>query len=70
MYQLGSEGLKVSMELFAINRQKLVERLKKNVPNLPKSSIILFAIRSLQEPQYRINSLFATIFIKVLFNFM
>ena len=41
MYQLGENALKVSMRLFALNRQNLVERLKKSVPNLPKSSIVL-----------------------------
>lgn len=41
MYQLGENALKVSMKLFALNRKNLVDRLKKCVPNLPKSSIVL-----------------------------
>ena len=40
MYQLGSEALKVSMKLFAINRQNLLKRLK-SLPNLPNNSIVL-----------------------------
>ena len=41
MYQLGADALKVSMKLFAFNRQALLARLKKTNPDLPKSSIIL-----------------------------
>jgi hypothetical protein len=40
MYQLGEKALKVSMSLFALNRQNLLNRLKK-LPNLPKSSIVV-----------------------------
>lgn len=40
MYQLGSDALKVSMKLFALNRQSLLKRLK-SLPNLPKNSIVL-----------------------------
>lgn len=39
-YQLGEKALKVSMQLFAINRKSLVERLRK-LPNLPKSAIVI-----------------------------
>ena len=40
MYQLGEKALKVSMNLFALNRQNLLNRLRK-LPNLPKSSIVV-----------------------------
>ena len=39
-YQLGEKALKISMQLFAINRKALVERLRK-LPNLPKSAIVI-----------------------------
>lgn len=39
-YQLGEKALKVPMRLFALNREKLLDRLRK-VPNLPKSSIVI-----------------------------
>lgn len=39
-YQLGDKALKVSMQLFAVNRKSLVERLRK-VPDLPKSAIVI-----------------------------
>lgn len=39
-YQLGDKALKVSMQLFAINRQKLVERLRA-LPNLPKKAMVV-----------------------------
>lgn len=40
MYQLGDKALKVSMSLFAANRQHLLKRLRA-LPNLPKSSIVV-----------------------------
>jgi len=40
MYQLGEKALKVSMSLFALNRQNLLNRLRK-LPNLPKSSFVV-----------------------------
>lgn len=39
-YQLGEKALKVPMRLFALNRERLLDRLR-NVPDLPKSSIII-----------------------------
>jgi len=38
MYQLGSDAIKVSMQLFAVNRAALVSRLKKAHPDLAKSA--------------------------------
>jgi Xaa-Pro dipeptidase len=40
MYQLGDKALKVSMQLFVKNRQRLVDQLKK-AKELPKSSIVI-----------------------------
>ncbi|RNA11856.1 Xaa-Pro [Brachionus plicatilis] len=39
-YQLGEKTLKVSMQLFALNRKNLLQKLR-NQPDLPKSSIVL-----------------------------
>lgn len=39
-YQLGDKALKVSMQLFALNRNNLVERLRK-VADFPKSAIVV-----------------------------
>lgn len=39
-YQLGDKALKVSMQLFKINRTNLLNRLRKQ-PDLPISAIVL-----------------------------
>lgn len=39
-YQLGEKALKVSMQLFALNRKNLLDRLRKD-PNLPKSAVVV-----------------------------
>ena len=39
-YQLGNKALKVSMQLFALNRSNLLSRLRKDA-DLDKSSIVL-----------------------------
>lgn len=39
-YSQGEGTLKVSMELFALNRQRLVESLKK-LPNLPANAAVM-----------------------------
>lgn len=41
MYQLGDFAIQVSMKLFAVNRKNLIERIRRSVPDLPKSAIIV-----------------------------